>query len=152
MKANIIQISIVFYFSIIISILIIPRWNAVPFYFIISNNDFFEQKNIIPFKTIIEQINEIIDGKEIFYNFKNLVGNIVLFIPFPISLKLTNNKLNILSCLIISVLFSVTVEFIQSFIGRIVDIDDIILNSLGSLLGALLYKLYIKYYPYKLNS
>ena len=45
----------------------------------------------------------------------------------------------ILSILIVSVISSATVEFVQLCIGRSFDVDDIILNSLGVIIGFLIY-------------
>ena len=39
----------------------------------------------------------------------------------------------------VSVISSTTVEFVQLCIGRSFDVDDIILNALGSIIGFLLY-------------
>ena len=43
-----------------------------------------------------------------------------------------------------SSLVSITVEIIQKNIGRVFDIDDIILNVVGALIGFIIYKIFEK--------
>lgn len=71
---------------------------------------------------------------------KNVLGNILLFIPlgFYISHYLKSDK--ILFPFIIIVLSSVTIEFTQLKIGRVFDVDDILLNIVGGIIGYLFYK------------
>lgn len=91
--------------------------------------------------------NNFIPFKEIFrYNitsrlfFKNVLGNIVLFIPFGIFVTHYVKNKKIYPTLILSFLVSVSIEFTQSVIGRTADIDDVILNLLGGILGYFIYK------------
>lgn len=72
------------------------------------------------------------------------IGNIFLLTPLPIfyGLYKINSKINYKRCLFLGILCSVTVEIIQLLINlitnypnRVFDIDDIILNSLGILIG-----------------
>ena len=51
----------------------------------------------------------------------------------------------------LGLLVSSAIEFAQSAIGRTADIDDIILNTVGSALGYLIYHIFIKF-SYKLPS
>ncbi len=89
--------------------------------------------NLVPFTEIFRY--KI--GSYSFY--MNVVGNIVIFIPFGyfISKYIKPNKM--LPILIVSLISSTTVEFVQLCIGRSFDVDDILLNAVGSLLGFLLY-------------
>ena len=84
--------------------------------------------NIKPFQEILRyQI-----GSYLFI--KNIVGNIVLFIPFGFIFKYLF-KLQIRYLLLITILFSLSIELLQLLIGRVFDIDDILLNMIGSILG-----------------
>lgn len=89
--------------------------------------------NLIPFKEMFRY--EIGSYKFI----KNIIGNILLFIPYGFfsSYYLNNKKIstNVVLCLIASL----SIEIIQYHIGRVFDIDDIILNVLGGFIGCLLY-------------
>lgn len=108
--------------------------------------------NLIPFKTIISYFSFLFDPQRDNYlviSIVNLVGNITLFIPFGyfvnyFSVKKKNKKnwINLLKIL----LFSFLIEILQlievsiglSF-GRTIDIDDIILNFLGGIIGIQIY-------------
>ena len=85
--------------------------------------------NYVPFSEIFRY--EI--GSTLFL--KNIMGNILLFIPlgFFISYFLKIKKATF--ALMIAGTFSFLIEFIQSKIDRVYDIDDIILNMLGAFLG-----------------
>ena len=68
--------------------------------------------------------------------YKDLIGNIVLFIPFPFFLLLFFKVRNYQHSILIAVAASVTVETIQYiFKIGIADIDDVLLNTTGALLG-----------------
>jgi len=89
--------------------------------------------NLVPFTEIFRY--EI--GSQSFYF--NVIGNIVMFIPFGYFISNYIKPKRILPILIVSAISSTTVEFVQSCIGRSFDIDDIILNALGAIIGFLLY-------------
>ena len=63
----------------------------------------------------------------------------MIFIPFGfiVSLILDSPKVN--KPLIITFITSLTIELVQMFIGRSFDIDDIILNCIGGIVGWLLF-------------
>ena len=89
--------------------------------------------NLVPFSEMFRY--EI--GSTSFY--LNVVGNIVIFIPFGYLISTYIKPKRILSILIVSFISSATVEFVQLFIGRSFDVDDIILNSLGAIIVFLIY-------------
>lgn len=71
----------------------------------------------------------------------NLAGNIVAFAPFGFFLPILSKKgKNLFGCVLISALFSLAVETIQLFtkVGAF-DVDDILLNAIGGLVGWLCY-------------
>ena len=93
--------------------------------------------NFIPFKELTRyQI-----GTSLFY--KNIVGNILLFMPcgFFIGyyLKLEKQDRNLALGLILIV--SLSIECVQLLIGRCFDVDDILLNLLGGMAGYYIYRL-----------
>jgi len=66
----------------------------------------------------------------------NFWGNIILFIPFGVLLILLSNRCQKLSVtLFCGAGLSFLIEFLQLFSTRGADIDDIILNTLGTLCG-----------------
>lgn len=82
------------------------------------------------------------------YIFRNFFGNIILFMPFGFFLPIVSNprfiKLSIrrfVLCCLFGILASITIENVQHYFAyRIYDIDDIILNSIGFVVGcAILY-------------
>ena len=89
--------------------------------------------NFIPFKEIFRYSI----GSEKFI--KNVMGNIMLFLPygFLASYFLNNKKLSVIS--VLTIIASLTIETVQYYIGRVFDIDDIILNLLGGITGFLIY-------------
>ena len=68
----------------------------------------------------------------------NVAGNIILFVPFGyfIADYLKSNK--ILPILGISFVTSLCIELVQLYIGRSFDVDDILLNCIGGILGFVL--------------
>ena len=93
-------------------------------------------------------LSNYIPFKEIFrYNFgsrlfiKNIVGNILLFLPYGyFASEYLNSKKLKLPCFLTFVV-SITIELVQLNIGRTFDIDDVILNTVGGMLGYFLYRL-----------
>lgn len=91
--------------------------------------------NLTPFKEIFRY--ELMSSAFI----KQVLGNIVLFVPLGYFVSYYCKIKGIVGITIISLLSSVTIEIVQHFIGRSVDIDDVILNVIGGIIGFLLYKL-----------
>lgn len=89
--------------------------------------------NLVPFTEIFRY--KI--GSSSFYF--NVIGNIVMFIPFGYFISTYIKPKKILPILLVSAVSSATVEFVQLCIGRSFDIDDILLNTLGAIFGFLLY-------------
>ena len=91
--------------------------------------------NLIPFKEILRY--KI--GSRLF--FKNVVGNIVLFIPYGIFASIYTKIEKPFHAICLVLFASVVVEVTQVMIGRIFDIDDIILNIIGGTIGFFIYSL-----------
>lgn len=89
--------------------------------------------NLIPFTEITRY--EI--GSKLFMY--NVIGNIVIFIPFGYFVSGYIKASKVSHILAVSVISSLTVEVVQLQIGRSFDIDDIILNVCGAIIGFLLY-------------
>ena len=92
--------------------------------------------NLIPFRTIGRFCTSI----ELDAFLVNIVGNIVMFMPwgFGIVLLWKKNR-HVGKVLFYSFLLPLFIETMQLFIGRSVDIDDLILNFTGSCLGAIIF-------------
>lgn len=86
--------------------------------------------NLVPFRSISPFLQNIFSV----YAFVNIFGNILVFVPFGFLLRILTKK-NIV-VIFISLLTIVSIEMIQFYLKiGFFDIDDIILNSLGTLLG-----------------
>lgn len=96
--------------------------------------------NLIPFYSIKEYIfsNSTTIKK---FAFSNVVGNIAIFIPLGTYLSLFKNNKKVITNLLFIFIVSLSIEIIQGLLGiGASDIDDIILNCLGGLIGILGYK------------
>lgn len=101
--------------------------------------------NFVPFKTIRSYL-KYSSGSE--NTFVNIAGNILMFVPWGLGLPLLWRKCRSLwKVMLASVMLPVFIEFCQLFIGRSVDIDDVILNFAGGMLGGLLYLVLSKLFP-----
>ena len=89
--------------------------------------------NIMPFT----EMTRYTFGSNLFM--LNVVGNIVIFIPFGFFVTYYLKTKKIILPLIVTAIVSTCVEFIQLGIGRSFDVDDIILNLAGSIIGFLIF-------------
>lgn len=89
--------------------------------------------NLIPFKEMFRY--EI--GSPEFY--KQVIGNIVIFIPLGFFVSHYTNTKKTSHIFVFTLLTSLTIEVVQKYIGRSFDIDDIILNIVGGILGFFIY-------------
>ena len=109
-----------------------------------SNMHFKHFSNLIPFKTIISYIQRLMNGTiNSSIVFINILGNLIAFAPtgffIPILFNDKIKNLKIFSMIItISVLIIEIIQFI-TFTGKL-DVDDIILNTLGAVIVYLLMK------------
>lgn len=102
--------------------------------------------NFIPFMWIFD----ILSTHNMSFIIKQIIGNILLFIPMGFFIALTwKNKNHFKKYLLIGFLCSVfieslqyTISFLLGFNYRITDIDDVLLNTLGFVVGLFLYRLF----------
>lgn len=72
----------------------------------------------------------------------NIVGNLLLFIPLGLYLQLFKKDKRFFPSFITVFLVSLVIEIVQYILAiGITDIDDIILNTLGGVIGIVIYKL-----------
>ena len=89
--------------------------------------------NIVPFTEILRY--EV--GSTQFY--VNVIGNILVFLPFGYFVSSYIKATKVSHILLVTLITSFTIEFVQHYIERSFDIDDILLNVIGSIIGFLLY-------------
>lgn len=95
--------------------------------------------NVIPFATISHYV---FSGSAAVKRFAigNVVGNVVAFMPLGAFLPVVRGRTGIWANLLIVACASVAVEIVQGVFGLgASDIDDVILNTLGGLIGILFF-------------
>ncbi len=94
--------------------------------------------NLVPMKTILQYLNANINRNIIV---TNLLGNVAAFMPMGFLLPLVSKKLSgFLRVVLVTAAASLLIETAQYIIGvGAADIDDLILNTAGGILGFLLY-------------
>ncbi|MBM7692711.1 glycopeptide antibiotics resistance protein [Peribacillus deserti] len=97
--------------------------------------------NLVPFRSISRDVDAI-DGIHIGLLTNNLFGNILAFVPFGLLVPLIWRKINNWKHLFLfSILTTLSVEILQLlFKVGVFDIDDMILNVIGSMIGFLFLK------------
>ncbi|MBR1377223.1 MAG: VanZ family protein [Bacilli bacterium] len=105
------------------------------FYVVTFQDVSWSSSNFTPFKEILRYNI----GSKMFY--KNVLGNMVMFVPFGffVSYFLKLKKIYFIN--VLTIITSVTIEITQLLIGRVFDVDDLLLNLVGGIAGYLIYKL-----------
>ena len=104
------------------------------FYVVTFQDVGWSKSNFIPFKEMFRYSI----GSRLFI--KNVIGNIILFIPYGFFTSYILNLKKVKSTIFMSLLVSISIEVTQLVIGRVFDIDDILLNILGGAIGFYLYR------------
>ena len=95
-----------------------------------------DEISFIPFRGIIEMLQ----GGLTLHTFVNIIGNIIMFMPMGFLLPLLFSNLDSLKKTVaVGFGTSLLIEFTQLFLIRATDIDDLILNTLGTMLGYLVF-------------
>ncbi|UQB68640.1 VanZ family protein [Epilithonimonas zeae] len=96
--------------------------------------------NYIPFQTIIEYVTLVLPYRPFEFS-QNILGNIILFIPYGF-LGILYPKLNQFKWLLLVFFIIINIiEFSQYYFKRgFADIDDVILNTIGVTIGYFIYK------------
>ena len=103
------------------------------FYIVTFQDDNYGTSNLVPFK---EMFRYRITSR-LFV--KNIIGNILLYMPFGFFITAYINERKIFPTVLLTFISSLSIELVQLLIGRVFDIDDIMLNLLGGILGACIY-------------
>ena len=101
---------------------------------------------VVTFQDVSWSTSNFIPFKEMFrYDFgsylfiKNVLGNMLLFLPFGFFISYFLKTNHILPIIILILITSLTIETTQLMIGRVFDVDDITLNLMGGIVGYYLY-------------
>ncbi|MBS4219783.1 VanZ family protein [Bacillus sp. FJAT-49711] len=141
---------------------IIPRWDAGmmadtgKLYFDVYLYNGIAHVNLIPFHTISQYFfttNVNVDNWG-GLSLVNIVGNMLVFSPIGIFVPILWSRMRSFSkILFLGLGITCFIELIQLFIGRSTDIDDVILNVIGVLIGYSMYALLkIPFYKVALRS
>lgn len=107
-----------------------PRWfHWITFLSDIQAEAYFQigSINLIPFRTFVFDP----------WSFLILLGNVIMFIPIGFFVILLWRNISLKRLFFIGLLTTLFIELIQLVVGRALDIDDLLLNTLGVLLGGL---------------
>lgn len=105
------------------------------FYIVTFQDVSFNNSNFVLFREMLRYDF----GSKLFI--KNVIGNVILFLPYGFFMAYYLKLDRLKSILGLSLLISLTIETTQLMIGRVFDIDDIILNVIGGIVGFYIYKL-----------
>lgn len=106
--------------------------------------------NLIPFNTIKDYLFLLFHGN-VSVAFINLIGNIIVFIPIGILLVLWNGKITFKKMVMIGFIVSLVIELTQlilshlNILARSFDVDDLLLNTSGVIIGFAVMKLGANY-------
>lgn len=103
------------------------------FYVVTFQDVSWSTSNFIPFKEMFRY--EI--GSKLFI--KNVLGNMIMFMPYGFFVSYFLKLKKPISCFLLASLTSLTIEGTQYLIGRVFDVDDILLNLVGAMLGFFCY-------------
>lgn len=146
-RQELIYLCLIIYITAVLEILIIPKINifimhganGIELSYSIAGNFNEKMLNLIPFKTLHSQIDSLLYHGGVPHPLTNLTANLLIMLPMPILIHLTNHKIKGCIPLLITLAIIITVECIQYFIGRSCDIDDVILNMSGATIGYTIY-------------
>ena len=97
--------------------------------------------NLVPFKTIMNYLQNIGHIRFDVWIY-NLAGNIVAFMPLGFLLPLAFKRFKAMKTCAAAFIFILTAEVLQLVSRRgVFDVDDILLNILGSIIGYGIYKI-----------
>ncbi len=134
---------------------VIPKWymgfiyeEGFYFDFLISNN--VSQINLVPFHTISQylfELNPNLDaGDSGGISILNIAANMFLFTPLGFFIPLIWSKWDSFKKMfLVGLVITCLVEVLQFFIGRSTDIDDVILNVFGIIIGYGIYLFFKKF-------
>lgn len=129
-------ITLAVYAYIIMDIILVKSYVSSPMELFSTNREMLRGVNLIPFKDMwVAQMS----GN---FNRTSIYGNIALFIPLGVYLTMLvdNNRLSLIKRIGVVFLCSLFCELFQFvFSTGITDINDLILNTAGGILGIVIY-------------
>ncbi len=102
---------------------------------------------LIPGRVIYDSVRKLLRRHNIGYFLINFVGNIALFLPLGFFPPLLWQNVSLKSAALIGFAVSAFIELCQLPLPRDFDVDDLILNTLGAVLGWLLTRAVRRRFP-----
>ncbi|MBM7664952.1 glycopeptide antibiotics resistance protein [Solibacillus kalamii] len=132
-----------FFYSIsIFSQTIIPSFQISNGQIIFDTSSAYVRSNFTPLQTIMLYYDQL-NGPLANIAFYNLAGNIVLFIPFGFFIPLLWKKFRGWRIMhVVAFAIPLFIEGTQYFIGRSIDVDDVLLNAIAIVIGFVLFKIF----------
>ena len=91
--------------------------------------------NLIPFKG-----TAVYNGH---YDYKELVGNIIVFVPFGVFISMAVRKFNLVAAFMGGFVLSAIFETIQYvLVCGATDVTDVVMNTAGALIGAIVFLIF----------
>jgi len=107
-----------------------------------ATRDVSRSLNLVPFKTIWEYASGS-NHLRASFAVSNILGNIVVFIPFGLFMQAIRKRKTFWAGMLIILISTVVIEVVQYAFGLgATDIDDVILNTVGGVVGMLVYRLF----------
>lgn len=102
--------------------------------------------NLVPLKKVLLDYRYMADMGAFNY-YTNLFGNVMLFIPIPFLLGIYFKMTRFLTVLCTGFLISLSIETLQYiFDVGVADVDDVILNTLGTCAGFFCYRAFRNFF------
>lgn len=127
---------VVYLFGLLLFVIfkVLPKFDCFWIHSMIADSraEGYHKYNLIPFKTIVDYAEYVTMD----YAFINLLGNLFPFMPFGFFLPLCWEKMRFWNTALVGFLFSLVCEILQDVtMTGYFDVDDIIMNMCGVLLG-----------------
>ena len=119
------------YFSVLFYLVFLARRRRLP----VAETD---RLNLVPFKKSIHLLSQhLAFNYHNVYNFyPDLAGNLLLFIPFPACMAFLIKTYDYKKLVLLAFIASISIECTQYILHiGVADIDDVILNTAGALIG-----------------
>lgn len=138
-KKEILYLIFVCYIAGLFNLVLVPRnfWNTIWYniFYNLNENPF---EGLFDFSyNFIPTIYKIIIGEYTLGSWVKtmIVGNLLMFIPMGILLSLCFKNINKKNMFKYAILIPLTIEVLQLVVGRSFDIDDLVMNFLGIVIG-----------------
>ena len=109
-----------------------------------------EMPRIVNYVPFIGMYNILFHSVDIIVPISNLGFNILLFVPFGFFLSFikSSKKKSVFKIILMGLFLSLCIEVIQFVVpmGRSADVDDLILNTVGTYLGHIIWILFYKFF------